>query len=103
MTWLQFVAVLKSLVTLAGVYVVAKGWISLGAWNDILAGAVLLATSALSWRENSTAALVSTVSTAPGVKKLRVVVDDEVAPELERKVRCQKVEVVAEGTKFWMG
>lgn len=99
----QIVGVVKSIGAIVGTYVIAKGWIPVGVFNDLLAVVVLLVTSGLTWQQNSPSALLYSASHAPGVKKLQVVVDDDAAPEFEKTVhKNAKVEVV-QATKFWMG
>jgi hypothetical protein len=91
----QVVAVVKSLGAIVGTYVIAKGWLPVGVFNDILAALVLMVTAGWSWKENATASVISAAAATPEVE--RIVIS---TPEVPRTLAANPK---VEATKFYMG
>jgi hypothetical protein len=95
-TTAQITGVVKALGAVVGAYCVGKGWIPVGVWNDLLAGLLLLVTAGLTWRDNSTEAVISAAAAQPEVRK--ILTTEDVPKKL---LGLAKIE--ARPAKFWVG
>jgi hypothetical protein len=96
----QVVAVIKSIGAIVGAYVIGKGWIPGDVFNDFLAGVVLLVTGGMSWRENSTEAVINAAALKPEVLKMVVAIPEQAE---ENKTLKANPKVEQTPAKFYMG
>lgn len=98
----QIVDVVKSVGAILGTYIIAKGWIPVGVFNDIISGLILFITAGLAWKDNATPKLIKAVSDVEEFEKVIIVPKDEATPELKKSIaKNPKVEMAE--AKFYLG
>ena len=66
----QLEGLVRTLGAIVGTYIVAKGWLPAGVWNDLLGVIVFAVSTGWSWKSNSTATMITALTATPEVKQV---------------------------------
>ena len=91
----QVTDLIKSVGSIIGTYIIAKGWIPVGVWNDLLAGIILFVSAGFGLKTTATPQLMKTIVSAAEVQP-------EVVPQLVKLIKENPKVQVAPAT-IWLG